>query len=150
MEDVVVPKAMLFHANLRGALLTGSAMPLADMHGADLSNTGLAEINWEGANLQGANLKGATFHMGSSRSGMVGSPIACEGSKTGFYTDDYEDMHFKRPEEVRKANLCGADLRGANIDGLDFYLVDLRYARLDADQLRHVRKCGAILEDVLS
>jgi hypothetical protein len=78
-------------------------------------------------------------------SGLVGSPIACEGSKTGFYTDDYEDMHFKRPEDIRKANLCGADLRGAKIDGLDFYLVDLRDAKLEAKQLEHVRRCGAIL-----
>ena len=64
--------------------------------------------------------------MGSSRSGLVGSPYACEGSKTGFYTDDFEDLTFKRPEEVRKANLCGADLRDARADGVDFYLVDLR------------------------
>ncbi len=83
--------------------------------------------------------------MGSSRSGLVGSPYACEGSKTGFYIDDYEDMHFKRPEEIRKVNL-----RGANINGLDFYLVDFRDARLDPHQLTHVRKCGAILDDVLA
>jgi uncharacterized protein YjbI with pentapeptide repeats len=75
----------------------------------------------------------------------VGSPIVCEGSKAGFYSDDYEDKYFKRPEEIRKANLCGADLRGAKIDGLDFYLVDLRGAKLDALQLEHVRRCGAIL-----
>lgn len=87
--------------------------------------------------------------MGSSRSGLVGSPIACEGSKTGFYTDDREEIYFKRPEEVRKANLRGADLRGANIEGTDFYLVDLRDAQLDRWQQIHVMRCGAILyEDV--
>jgi hypothetical protein len=80
----------------------------------------------------------------------VGSPIACEGSKTGFYTDDYCDMQFKCPEEVRKANLRGADLRGANTEGLDFYLVDLRDALMDPKQIEHARQCGAILEDVVA
>ncbi|MGD9635898.1 MAG: pentapeptide repeat-containing protein, partial [Pirellulales bacterium] len=72
---------------------------------------------------------------------------ACEGSKTGFYTDDREEMYFKRPEEIRKANLRGADLRGARIDGVDFYLVDLRDARLTADQEAQARQTGAILDD---
>ena len=85
--------------------------------------------------------------MGSSRSGLVGSPIACEGSKTGFYTDDFEDRHFKYPEEIRKASLQGADLRGANLASLDLYLVDLRDAKLDRSQIEHARRCGAILED---
>jgi uncharacterized protein YjbI with pentapeptide repeats len=150
LEDVTIAEANFEEATLRGAHLTGSIMPGANFRGADLSHCGLAEIHWEGADLRDARLAGATFHMGSSRSGLVGSPIACEGSKTGFYTDDYEDMHFKLPEEVRKANLRGADLRGANIDGLDFYLVDLREARLERRQLEHVRRCGAILEDVVA
>jgi uncharacterized protein YjbI with pentapeptide repeats len=83
--------------------------------------------------------------MGSSRSGLVGSPIACEGSRTGFYTDDFNDQDFKSAEEIRKANLCGADLRGAKIDGVDFYLVDLRGAKYTADQADHFARCGAIL-----
>jgi len=52
----------------------------------------------------------------------------------------------EHPEEIRKANLCGADIRGAKIDNVDFYLVDLRDARFDADQEKHFRRCGAILE----
>jgi uncharacterized protein YjbI with pentapeptide repeats len=118
----------------------------ADFTFADLSNTGLAEIDWEGASLKKADLRGATFHFGGARSGLVQSPIACEGSRTGFYTDEFEEQHFKSPEEIRKANLCGADLRGALIDGVDFYLVDLRGAIYDADQAQQLRKCGAILE----
>ena len=58
---------------------------------------------------------GASFHLGSTRSGLIDSPIACEGSRTGFYTDDYDDRDIKPAEEIRKANLRGADLRGANI-----------------------------------
>lgn len=67
---------------------------------------------------------------------------------TGFYNDDYEDRVFKRPEEIRKANLRGADLRGAKLGAINFYLVDLRDAKLDPEALRHARNCGAILDDV--
>jgi uncharacterized protein YjbI with pentapeptide repeats len=150
LEDVHFPKAMLKGANLHGAHLTGSKLPMADLRGANLAGAYLAEINWPGADLRDANLSGATFHMGSSRSGLVGSPIACEGSKTGFYTDDFEDRHFKRPEEIRKANLHRADLRGANLSNLDLYLVDLREAKLDQYQREHAQQCGAILKDAVA
>jgi uncharacterized protein YjbI with pentapeptide repeats len=133
-------------ANLEGALLTGSSMFRADFRQARLREAGLADISWEGADLRHADLTGATFHMGSSRSGLVGSPIASEGTRTGFYTDDYTEQDFKSPEEIRKANLRGADLRGAIIDGVDFYLVDLRNAIYDRNQEKHFRWCGAILE----
>ena len=148
LEDIRLPDAKLQGAQLSKALLSGSYMPHACLQDADLSNAGLAEINWEHADLRGANLEGATFHMGSSRSGLVNSPIALEGNMTGFYNDDYEDRVFKRPEEIRKANLRGADLRGAKLGAINFYLVDLRDAKLDPDALRHARNCGAILDDV--
>src|SRR5262249_54749826 len=95
---------------------------------------------------RGADLTGARFHLGSSRSGRVGSTIPCEGSRTGFYTDDYDDQGFKSPEEIRKANLCFADLRGAILRNVDFYLVDLRGALLDPQGEKYVRGRGAILE----
>ena len=84
--------------------------------------------------------------MGSSRSGLVGSPYPGHGSRTGFYTNDYDDQLYKAPEEIRKANLFGADLRGALIDGVDLYLVDLRGAMYDQEQGAHFRRCDAILE----
>ncbi|HWE36993.1 MAG TPA: pentapeptide repeat-containing protein [Isosphaeraceae bacterium] len=147
LEGIELPDACLRAADLRRALLTGSKLPGADLAQADLRDAGLAEIDWEGADLRDADLRGASFHLGSSRGGLVGSPIACEGSRTGFYTDDYHDRDFKAPEEVRKANLRGADLRGARIDGVDFYLVDLRDARIDPSQSRHLLRCGAILRE---
>lgn len=104
-------------------------------------------IDWEGADLRNADFSNCAFHLGSSRSGLVGSPIACEGSRTGFYTDDYLEQDFKSPEEIRKANLRGADLRGAIVDRADFYLVDLRGARYTPAQADHFRRCGAILFD---
>src|SRR5258708_28724736 len=118
-------------------------MPGGNFRNAKLGTTGLADVNWENADLGGADLSGATFHMGSSRSGLVFSPIACEGSRTGFYTDDYEEQNYKPPEEIRKANLSRADLRGALVDDVDFYLVDLRSAVYDPGQERHFRRWGA-------
>ncbi len=146
LEEMALPGAIFAGANLNHALLTGSKMPGADFSKANLRATGLAEIDWEGADLREADLRQAAFHLGSSRSGLVGSPIACEGSRTGFYTDDWAEQDYKSPEEIRKANLCGADLRGAKIYGVDFYLVDLRGARIDPKQIEHIRQSGAILE----
>lgn len=137
-----------FHAaTLHGSYLTGSVMPRANFRSASLRGAGLAEIDWEGADLRDADFEDASFHMGSSRSGLVGSLIAGEGSKTGFYTDDYAEQDFKPPEEIRKANLCGADLRGAKVLKTDFYLVDLRGAKYTPVQAEHFARCGAILRD---
>jgi uncharacterized protein YjbI with pentapeptide repeats len=128
-------------ADLTAARLPGAALP-----GASLRNCRLARVDLDGADLRAADLRGATFHLGNARSGLVGSEIACEGSRTGFYTDEsFEDL-LREPESVRAANLCGADLRGANLDGVDLYLVDLRGARLDAAQREHARRCRAILD----
>src|SRR5262245_21125956 len=136
-----------FHsAKLRGSLLTGSTMPRANFLGANLRETGLANVSWPEANLRDADLRGASFHLGTTRSGLVGSSIPCEGSRTGFYTDEFNEQDFKSPEEIRKADLRATDLRGARIDGVDFYLVDLRDALYDLDQAEHLRRCGAILE----
>lgn len=147
MEEMDLAGVNFQKANMHGVLLTGARLTGANLSGANLQNAKLAEIDAEGASFRGANLLGATFHMGSSRSGLVGSVIPGEGSKLGFYTDDYDDRYFKRAEEIRKANLRGADLRGAIIEGVDFYLVDLRDARFDEDQAEHLARCGAILYD---
>jgi uncharacterized protein YjbI with pentapeptide repeats len=146
LEYMDLPNAQFANASLEDALLTGTVMRNADLSNTDLRGAKMAEIDWEGACLRGADLRGATFHMGSSRSGLVFSPIACQGSRTGFYTDDYDEQYFKAPEEIRKANLCRADLRGVRLTNVDFYLVDLRGALYDADQEEHFRRCGAILE----
>jgi uncharacterized protein YjbI with pentapeptide repeats len=146
LEGMRLPGADFSRADLTGSYLTGSFIPHGDFRGAILRETGLAEIDWEGADLRDADLRGCSFHMGSTRSGLVGSTTPCEGSRTGFYTDDFADRDFKAPEEIRKANLCAADLRGAIIDGVDFYLVDLRRAKYSPKQREQLARCGAILE----
>jgi uncharacterized protein YjbI with pentapeptide repeats len=147
LEYIDLPGADFAGADLHGALLTGAILSEANFAGACLCEAGLADVNWEGACLRDVNLSGASFHLGSSRSGLVNSPIASEGSRTGFYTDDFEEQHFKAPEEIRKANLRGADLCGARLDYVDFYLVDLRDALFDTSQEKHLRQMGAILND---
>lgn len=146
LQGMRLPGVQFPGAMLTGADLTASEMPYANFSGADLRLAGLAEVEWENASLRDADLRGATFHMGSSRSGLCANPPASEGTRTGFYTDDYEEQGFKSPEEIRKANLCGADLRGAKLDDVDFYLVDLRGALYTPDQELIFRRSGAILE----
>jgi uncharacterized protein YjbI with pentapeptide repeats len=151
LENVCLPDTDFRGASLAGACLTGATMPGCDLRGANLRETGLADVNWEGANLRDADLAGATFHMGTTRCGLVAGPDAysppSEGSKTGFYTDEYNEQDYKPPEEIRRANLCRADLRGAKVKGVDFYLVDLRGATYSEKQEKHFRRCGAILDE---
>lgn len=134
------------HAVFRGSDLTGARWRGARLTGASFATAGLADVDWEGADLRGCDLRRATFHLGNSRSGLVDSPIASEGSRTGFYTDESLEQQFQAPEAVRKANLRGCDLRGARLDGTDFYLVDVRGARLDAEQRAWMQRCRAILD----
>jgi uncharacterized protein YjbI with pentapeptide repeats len=126
-------------------MLTGACLAGSNLRKADLQKAGLAEIDLEGADLRGADLRGASFQLGSTRSGLVGSLIPCEGSKTGFYTDEREEQNYRRPEEIRKANLSYTDLRGAKIKGVDFYLVDVRGAKYTRRQGKYMKRCGAIM-----
>lgn len=145
LERMQFPGGLFGEADLSGALLTGSYMPGVSFAGANLCFAKLGDVEWEKADLRRADLRSSTFHMGSSRSGLVFNAPPLEGSRSGFYTDEYHDQHYRAPEEIRKANLRGADLRGAKIDDVDFYLVDLRDAKYTPDQERHFRRCGAIL-----
>ena len=133
-------------AKLQGCYLTDSTASHASFKLADLSRVGLAGVVWENCDLRGADLRGAAFHMGSTRCGLVDSPYPSHGTRTGFYTDDYVDLSFKHPEQVRKAALIGCDLRGAILFGCDFYLVDVRDCQLDPEQRELMASCGAILE----
>jgi len=145
LEEMDLSSVDLRGANLSRCLLTGARAAGGKWRKADLRQAGLAQIDLEAADLRGADLRGASFHLGSTRSGLVGSLIPCEGSKTGFYTDEIEEQSYRSPEEIRKANLSFADLRGAKIKGVDFYLVDVRGATYSSRQGKYLKRCGAIM-----
>ncbi len=145
-EDMQLSDCNFQAANLSRSLLTGSTAKGADFSYANLSQAGMAEIVWEDCDLQNADLSKIAFHMGSTRCGLVDSPYPSHGTRTGFYTDDYEDLVYKQPELIRKAALLRCDLRGAKLLDTDFYLVDLRGSIYDPACRRHFQKCGAILE----
>lgn len=147
MEGMQLKNAVFDNAGLFGAILTGTHFRSVSLQAACLHNAKLADVNWEGCDLQNAVFVDTHFQMGSTRCGLVDSPYPSHGTRTGFYTDDYNDQYFKRPEEIRKANLCSCDLRGANVTKSDFYLVDLRNAIYDEEQELHFQRCGAILAD---
>ena len=145
-EELVLPAPEFAGALLLCTDFTASVMRSANFAKARFRGCGLADVQWENVDLREADLGKSTFHMGSSRSGLLFSPIASEGTRTGFYTEEINDWTHKPPEETRKANLCGADLRGAKVMDTDFYLVDLRGAKYSDQQATWFRKCGAILE----
>jgi uncharacterized protein YjbI with pentapeptide repeats len=141
VQRFVAPLASFAHSDL-----TASRWRLANLAGARFHGAGLADVDWEGADLRSCDFRWSTFHLGNSRSGIVDSTIASEGTRTCFYTDESLEEHFRAPEEVRKANLRNCDLRGAHVEGTDFYLVDVRGARLEPAQRRWLQRCRAILD----
>jgi len=141
-EQVDLNSADLSEAVLHGANLRGAQLDSAKLIGAKL-----AQVDAEGADFRNVDFTGATFHLGTTRSGLVFNAPPMEGSKTGFYSDDFFASPYRRPEDVRSANLRGARLIGAVVETADFYLVDLRDALFDSRQLEHFRRCGAILRD---
>lgn len=143
-----VPQNIRFdNCNLAGALFSNSQLNGCTLSRCDLRNSKLGDIIWTDCDLSRANFAGCHFHYGSTRSGLVGSPYPSHGTRTGFYTDDYNDQHYRRIEDIRKASLQGCDLTDADVFRADFYLVDLRGAKYDDAQRKHFQSCGAILFD---
>jgi len=147
MEGMRLSNVVLNKAWLNDAILTGTTFRDVSLVGCRFHNSKLAEIDWEGCDLRNAHFVNSHFQMGSTRCGKVDSPYPSHGTRTGFYTDEYDEQYFKKPEEIRKANLCDCDLRGAKVTKSDFYLVDLRGAKYDEKQREHFLRCGAILQD---
>lgn len=129
------------------SLLTGSVASGIVLRDCNFSLAGMADIEWTNCDLRGAKFIASAFHLGSTRCGTLDSPYPSHGTRTGYYTDDYEDLHFKNPESIRKAALVDCDLRGAVLDKTDFYLVDLRGSKYDSCYESHLQRCGAILDE---
>ena len=142
LEGMILPDVEFTGADLTRAKLTGSIMPGICFRNARLVDAELADVDWEGADLRGADLRGARFQGDPLRQVRVGDP---------GLGDDRSDPEFETmreclpPEAIRRANLRGVDLRDTKIEGVNFYLVDLREARCDRLQAVHLRRTGAIL-----
>lgn len=145
LESVQMQQCKFDDALLSDAYMSGTSLKECSLQRACLVNSRLGEVEWEFCDLTGADLRGVTFHYGSTRCGIVDSPYPSHGTRTGYYTDDREALYFQAPETIRKASLVGCDLRGANISGVDFYLVDLRDAILEPVQRQQIAASGAIL-----
>ncbi len=129
---------------VNGSLWTGSKLSNCSLRFCTLHQARLAEIVWSDCDLRGVDLRGAIFHFGSTRCGLVGSPYPSHGTRTGFYTDVLEELYFKEKEQIRRAALLSCDLTGANLDGVDFYLVDLSGCKMDDYQRRQAIATGAL------
>jgi uncharacterized protein YjbI with pentapeptide repeats len=147
LECMILPDVDFIGANLHRGQLTGSVIPDGQMLDANLTQAELADVSWEHADLRGADLRGASFHAGTTRDGVKIGVQPPGWEHPPIYPDDEIAQDYLPPEAIRKANLCGVDLRNAKIDGVDFYLVDLRHAKYDADQAEYLRQSGAILQN---
>jgi uncharacterized protein YjbI with pentapeptide repeats len=143
-EDTVQYSLNVELSSLGDSIMTGSKLFDCSFANSDLKGSRMAEIEWHGCDLRGANLREIVFHFGSTRCGLVGSPYPSHGTRTGFYTDQLEEQYFKEPEEIRRAALIDCDLRGANLDGVDFYLVDLTGSVLDRHRYKQAIATGAL------
>lgn len=143
-EDAQIAFMRLANCQLSGSLWTGSKLSNCALDFCTLHQARLAEIHWTNCDLRGADFRGVIFHFGSTRCGLVGSPYPSHGTRTGFYTDVLEEQYFKEKEQIRRAALLDCDLTRANIDGVDFYLVDLSGCKMDANQRRQAIATGAL------
>ncbi len=143
-EDAQIANMRVLNSYLSGSLWTGSKLSNCTLSFCTFYQARLAEIHWSNCDLRGADLRGAIFHFGSTRCGLVGSPYPSHGTRTGFYTDVLEEQYFKEKEQIRRAALLDCDLTGANIDDVDFYLVDLSGCKMDANQRRQAIATGAL------
>ncbi len=129
----------LSHANLIGADLTGTSLRNANLSGARFDDgtghpTTLTDTDLDGANLSGAVIGGAIT------GGITGTPSALP-TRAGL-----ADGYLLAPN----ANLPGADLTGAALDGLDLSNADLTGATLTGVSMEGTTLTGAVLKQVRS
>lgn len=132
------------NSELGDSILTRSKLSRCSFTHSNLSGSRMAEIEWYDCDLRGTDLRKIIFHFGSTRCGLVGSPYPSHGTRTGFYSDQLEEQYFREPEAIRRAALINCDFRGANLEGVDFYLVDLTGSILDSHESRQAIATGAL------
>lgn len=147
LEGIRGADLVFLACDLAGARLTDACLPAADLRHSNLSGAELAGVDLHGADLRHVKFSFASFHAGSTREGVSSDGVTPVWEHPPVYSQDHSLWGHLAPELVRKADLRGADLRGASLHACDFYLVDVRGARMDEWQVEYLRKCGAIFED---
>ncbi len=166
LRRAVVRPATLRQATLRdchlGELeLDGLLAENLELEGVDLTGTSLREARLGGAKLRGCRAHGlvldgadlrltawsrVSFHVGSTRSGLLVGAPALEGSMTGLYAAEAAVDERLAPDDACAASLRGCDLRWARFEGTSLFKVDLRGARLDPPLREQARRDGALLD----
>jgi uncharacterized protein YjbI with pentapeptide repeats len=146
LDRVRLEQSDLSHAILVSASMTDAVVRHCNLSNADLSGAYMSGIDLCGSNLREANLSGVQFHFGTSRSGLVDSDLASEGTRTGFYSSDYDAHVYQAAEELRVANLRYCDLRGCQFEDTNFWRVDLRNAQMDPPLRDAAAAMGAFLD----
>lgn len=133
-------------SQLQGINLSGVDISGMDLNGCDLTGAHLRGAKCHGTSFFGANLDGVSFFEVDLTGARFGGTVSMEG--TVFYNAVLKDVHLCK--EFGKADLSGADLRGAknfsclpagmnlravNLSGTDLGFMDLRgtdlsYAKL--------------------
>jgi len=107
-------------------------------------------VDLSDADLRRARFDSVTFDPGpGSRAGHT-EPDArwhpMYGSQSGFYSEDVAASLWGDPDQLRLADLRGADLRGAVFASTSLFRVDLRGATLDDETRALARSHGAFVD----
>jgi uncharacterized protein YjbI with pentapeptide repeats len=125
------PALQLDYLDLRGALLTGADLGLANLSGSDLAGSGLQAADLRGSDLARARLVEADLGAAS----LVGARLQeADLSRAGLAGADLETA------DLRRANLRGADLSGSRLTRADLRRANLGEANLERAELE-----GALL-----
>ena len=120
-------QANLSGANLSGANLERAYLVRANLSDANLSSAYLREANLGSANLSRANLSDANLHNAYlSRANLSGANL----SDAYLSGADLSRAKLSDEAKLRGANLCDADLQGANLTGADLTDADLSRTNL--------------------
>jgi uncharacterized protein YjbI with pentapeptide repeats len=124
-----LPKAELSGVDLRGASLFAANLPEANLGAADLRGANLSEAFLTWANLSGADLRGTN---------LVGANL----SEAFLFRADL------READLFRANLVGANLAEANLCGTNLSEAFLRGAQLIETDLRNATLTGSSVHGV--
>jgi uncharacterized protein YjbI with pentapeptide repeats len=141
--------AILTWANLRGANLRGANLRETDLRETDLSEANVSEADLREANLREADLRGANLRGANLRGVKL---IRADLSETDLSKAHLSKAHLTwanlREANLREANLRKAYLRGADLRKADLRGTDLSEADLSEADLSEAIARGTIFADL--